>query len=336
VDASAAQKQPVTKTCLQCGAVLPSGVSACRFCDSIFQNKLSVPEGASVLSQWSADPAGGNERRPKNGVIPMPSEDAPSSAREQESTWRGELANRVEAYRVRRRKVAPDAAQSRLPFAEPIPMTYQDVAVAVAEPPSTGEEDFAFTIAIGRVAAERPTDGRMVIDVSMPEDAESAPRETEERRTKGLYPVASLASRRVAGIIDALCLLFACGAFLALFSSVGGQFTLNKMSAAVYVAIFAVVYLQYFALFTVFGGTTPGMMCRGLQVVSFSGDAPTPRQMLLRSGGYLLSAGTCFMGFLWALWDEDELTWHDRFSRTYLSAAQTYGEIESHTAAHPH
>jgi uncharacterized RDD family membrane protein YckC len=338
VDASAAQKQPVTKTCLQCGAILPSGVSACRFCESIFQNKLSAPEGASVLSRWSADPAGGDERRPENGVIHMASEGAPpiASEREQESTWRGELANRVEAYRVRRRKVAPDAAQSRLPFAEPIAMTYHDVSVAVAEPPSTGEEDFAFTIAIGRVAAERPVDGRMVIDVSMPEDAESARSETEERRTTGLYPVAPLASRRMAGIIDAVCLLFACGAFLALFSSVGGQFTLSKMSAAVYMAIFAVVYLQYFALFTVFGGTTPGMMCRGLQVVSFSGAAPTPRQMLLRSGGYLLSAGTCFMGFLWAMWDEDELTWHDRFSRTYLSAAQTYAEIESHTAANPH
>jgi uncharacterized RDD family membrane protein YckC len=341
VDASAAQKQPVTKTCLQCGAVLPSGVSACRFCDSIFQNKLSAPEGASVLSRWSADPAGGDERRPENSVIHMACEDVTpiASEREQESTWRGELANRVEAYRVRRRKVAPDAAQSRLPFAEPVAMTYHDVSVAVAEPASAGEEDFAFTIAIGRVAAERPTEGRMVIDVSNPDDEDGVPRETEERRSSGstgLYPVASLASRRIAGIIDALCLLFACGAFLALFSSVGGQFTLSKMSAAVYLAIFAVVYLQYFALFTVFGGTTPGMMCRGLQVVSFSGDAPTPRQMLLRSGGYLLSAGTCFMGFLWALWDEDELTWHDRLSRTYLSAAQTYAEIESHTAAHPH
>jgi uncharacterized RDD family membrane protein YckC len=292
-----------------------------------------------VLSRWSANSAAGAEQRPESGVIHMASEGAPpiASEREQESTWRGELANRVEAYRVRRRRVAPDAAQSRLPFAEPIAaVTHEHVAVAVAEPPVSGEEDFAFTIAIGRVVAERPIDGRMVIDVSMPEDAESARSETEERRTTGLYPVAPLASRRIAGIIDAACLLFACGAFLALFSSLGGQFTLSKMSAAVYVAIFAVVYLQYFALFTVFGGTTPGMMCRGLQVVSFSGDAPTPRQMLLRSGGYLLSAGTCFMGFLWAMWDEDELTWHDRFSKTYLSAAQTYAEIESHTAAHPH
>lgn len=292
-----------------------------------------------MLSRWSSDTTATDELRTESGVIRMAADDVPSVADEntRESTWRGELANRVEAYRVRRRKVAPDAAQSRLPFAEPVAaVAHEYAAVAVAESPVSGEEDFAFTIAIGRVAAERPVDGRMVIDVSTPGDAESAPQDTEERRTTGLYPVAPLASRRVAGIIDAVCLLFACGAFLALFSSLGGQFTLSKMSAAVYVAIFAVVYLQYFALFTVFGGTTPGMMCRGLQVVSFSGDAPTPRQMLLRSGGYLLSAGTCFMGFLWAMWDEDELTWHDRFSRTYLSAAQTYAEIESHTAAHPH
>jgi uncharacterized RDD family membrane protein YckC len=94
------------------------------------------------------------------------------------------------------------------------------------------------------------------------------------------------------------------------------------------------VYLQYFALFTTFGGTTPGMMMRGLQVVSFSGEPPTPRQMLLRSAGYMLSAGTFFLGFLWAMWDEDELTWHDRLSRTHLSTAQTFADLENSSVAH--
>jgi hypothetical protein len=27
------------------------------------------------------------------------------------------------------------------------------------------------------------------------------------------------------------------------------------------------------------------------------------------------------LGFLWALWDEDQLTWHDRMSQTYLTSA---------------
>ena len=150
----------------------------------------------------------------------------------------------------------------------------------------------------------------------------------------GLYPVASIDERRIAGLIDAGCLLFAYGAFLTLFGSLGGQFTFSKLSAAVCVTTFVIVYLQYFALFTVFGGTTPGMMLRGLQVVSFSGESPTPRQMLWRSVGYMLSAGTFFMGFLWAMWDEDALTWHDRLSQTYLCPARTFADIDVTHPAH--
>ena len=97
---------------------------------------------------------------------------------------------------------------------------------------------------------------------------------------------------------------------------------------------FAIVYLQYFSLFTIFGGTTPGMMLRGLQVVSFSGEPPTPRQMFLRSAGYVLSAGTFFLGFLWAMWDEDALTWHDRLSHTYLSSVETLEDFEARGVVH--
>jgi uncharacterized RDD family membrane protein YckC len=178
----------------------------------------------------------------------------------------------------------------------------------------------------------------MMIDVSEPPDSGTGPQsqriEDERKSSPGLHPAASLDDRRLAAVIDLCCLLFAYGGFLVLFGSLGGQFTLSKLSAAVYTAAFAIVYLQYFALFTIFGGTTPGMMIRGLQVVSFSGEPPTPRQMLLRSAGYVLSAGTFFLGYLWAMWDEDELTWHDRFSRTYLSPAQTFADLENSSVAH--
>jgi uncharacterized RDD family membrane protein YckC len=178
----------------------------------------------------------------------------------------------------------------------------------------------------------------MVIDVSVPPDSEPPPQTqfvAEHRKSPpGLHPVASIDDRRLAALIDFGCLLFAYGGFLMLFGSLGGQFTLSKLNAAVYATTFAIVYLQYFALFTTFGGTTPGMMVRGLQVVSFSGEPPTPRQMLLRSAGYMLSAGTLFLGFLWAMWDEDELTWHDRLSRTHLSAAQTFADLDNSSVAH--
>jgi uncharacterized RDD family membrane protein YckC len=233
----------------------------------------------------------------------------------------------------------PSAAQSQFSFDDPSGKTPLRTSAAVAEPPGSVEEDFSFTVAIGRPAKKRVFEqSRMLIDVSVPPDSETPPQTqfaAEHRKSQpGLHPVASIDDRRLAALIDFGCLLFAYGGFLMLFGSLGGQFTLSKLNAAVYATTFAIVYLQYFALFTTFGGTTPGMMMRGLQVVSFSGEPPTPRQMLLRSAGYMLSAGTFFLGFLWAMWDEDELTWHDRLSRTHLSAAQTFADLENSSVAH--
>jgi uncharacterized RDD family membrane protein YckC len=315
VEASAAQNAPVTKTCLQCGAILPSSVRVCDFCDS------SITADPSSFEELSGSCARGNL--------------ALKTDLGQEAAWRGELAYRLEAYRVRRRKLARNSGQSKLPFENPSEDSPARSLLSVAEPPP--EEEFSFTIAIGRCAPKRE-DTRMLIDVSLPPATNSIapdlPSLSVPAPHPGLYPAASLDERRLAALTDAACLLFAYGGFLALFGSLGGQFTLSKLTTAIYITTFAIVYLQYFSLFTIFGGTTPGMMLRGLQVVSFSGEPPTPRQMFFRSAGYVLSAGTFFLGFLWAMWDEDALTWHDRISHTYLSSAETLADLEAHGIAH--
>ena len=198
----------------------------------------------------------------------------------------------------------------------------------------TRDDDFAFTIAIGRMAKpEEPVDTQYLIDVSLgggpQQENADVPQIAALPEHASMYPVATLDERRGAGLIDAACLAFAYGGFLALFGSLGGHFTLSKLSTAVYFFTFAFVYLQYFGLFTIFGGTTPGMMIRGLQVTTFSGDEPTLRHLLWRATGYMLSAGTIFLGFLWALWDEDALTWHDRLSGTYLRAPEMLADMEA-------
>jgi len=223
--------------------------------------------------------------------------------------------------------------QSHFSFEDSPVESKPGASVAIEEEPPN-KEAFSFTIAIGKAAKANPCEELpMEIDVSSRANANGHAQtqlaQMEANSQQGLYPVASFDDRRLAGLIDLFCLAFAYGGFLGLFGSLGGHFTLSKLSVAVCVATFAVVYMQYFALFTIFGGTTPGMMMRGLQVVSFSGEPPTPRQMLLRSVGYMLSAGTFFLGFLWAMWDSDELTWHDRLSRTYLSVEQTLPELEA-------
>ena len=323
MEASAAQNAPVTKTCLQCGSILHSEVRACTFCDSRAESPAHSASGTS--SNAHADP-----------------------------TWRGEVSKRIASYRARRGKAAPDDdSQSELPFERAAEIPVPGINIAVAEQPPAAPDDFSFTIAIGRTANRPPADeAQMFIDVSLPVGPvgpvghEARPHSAQQLAAEsqpapvyqhaGQYPVAPIEERRLSGLIDAACLLFACGGFLALFGSLGGQFAFSKLNAAVYAISFAIVYLQYFALFTVFGGTTPGMMLRGLRVVDFSGEEPSPRQLLLRAAGYMLSAGTFFLGFLWVQWDEDELTWHDRISRTYLSSAEITADSDLGAVAHNH
>jgi uncharacterized RDD family membrane protein YckC len=335
-DASAAQNSPVTKICSQCGAVLAAGAPACQFCYSSFSVGFSAIEEASEI------PALGIIARDTEGEVAEieGSKSRSTSAKQamQEAAWRGELAQRLRTYRTRRRNPSASDVQTRFCFEGSLDPSKPEGFTAIEESQAFNEDDFSFTIAIGRsssatTAEELP----MEIDVSSRPEADTSqqiqPLQAEIHSQPGLYPVAPMDDRRLAALIDFFCLLFAYGGFLGLFGSLGGHFTLTKMSAAVCVTTFAIVYLQYFVLFTIFGGTTPGMMMRGLQVVSFSGEPPTPRQMLLRSVGYLISAGTLFLGFLWAVWDSDELTWHDRLSHTYLSVEKTLPDLEvSHAA----
>jgi uncharacterized RDD family membrane protein YckC len=298
--------------CSQCGSVLASGVHSCDFCDT-----TEVIEDSSM-------------------------QDHELNARTLEQ-WRGELNQRLQSYRARRRKRSSTEAQTALPFDDAAVIPQNSVAIDIDDhaPPnhSPAVDDFAFTIAIGRVAQPPEfADPRLLIDVSVPPQAETPESETDPeplpQQRSDLFPIATVDERRRALLIDVACLAFAYGGFLALFGSLGGHFTLSKLSATVCFFTFAFVYLQYFGLFTVFGGSTPGMMISGIQVASFTGDMPTPRQYMLRAAGYMLSAGTCFLGFLWVLWDEDGLTWHDRLSNTYLARVEPLSEEDiSHPAA---
>lgn len=325
----------MTKTCSQCGAVLPAGTRVCQFCDSSFSVGFSAIVEPSDIPQVGIPSR--NEETRRLGIHSPEPQASCGTEGIQESSWRGELAERFRANRTRRGKPAENDGQTHFSF-EDSPVKRETTASVAIQEETPNKEDFSFTIAIGKSAKANPSEELpMEIHVSSRLNAngqvQKQTAQAEADCQPGLYPVASFDDRRLAGLIDFFCLAFAYGGFLGLFGSLGGHFTLSKLSAAVCVATFAIVYMQYFALFTIFGGTTPGMMLRGLQVVSFSGEPPTPKQMLLRSVGYLLSAGTFFLGFLWAMWDSDELTWHDRLSQTYLSVEQALPELEASDAA---
>jgi uncharacterized RDD family membrane protein YckC len=74
----------------------------------------------------------------------------------------------------------------------------------------------------------------------------------------------------------------------------------------------------YVTLSYVLGKGTPGMRYAGLSLCTFDGQSPTRAQRCVRLVALLLSVLPAGLGVLWAIFDEDHLSWHDRLSATYL------------------
>ncbi|MFZ0819264.1 MAG: RDD family protein [Candidatus Acidiferrales bacterium] len=272
------------------------------------------------------------------------------------------MTHRVRTYRAKRERANggdPDS-QSALPFEQQsaggFPHdTHDSVISESSDPPSLDEDQYedplqaTLAAAATRISMEdtdpeyytpasktnRDAVEHLVIDVSRPAELEES--QVVQRLASftmpfdsQLMPVADISSRRRAGLVDAACLTLAFAGIFGLFAAFGGRLALAKIDAVVCGAIAALLYTQYFTLFTVMGGATPGMMIGGLRLVSFDGTAPRPAQLAWRSFGYLISGGTVFMGFLSTLWDEDQLSWHDRISQTYITSAEALLTAEGH------
>ena len=84
-------------------------------------------------------------------------------------------------------------------------------------------------------------------------------------------------------------------------------------------ALMVVALYLYHLLFIAALGRTPGKMLLGLRVADGRGHKPNFGQVLLRElVGKTISAAPIFLGFLWALWDKEGRTWHDRMSGTWV------------------
>jgi uncharacterized RDD family membrane protein YckC len=76
--------------------------------------------------------------------------------------------------------------------------------------------------------------------------------------------------------------------------------------------------LAYYAGFLTLTWATPGMWYAGIEIDTFSGFRATRGQRCGRLMAILLSVLPLGLGFVWALFDDGGLAWHDRLSKTYL------------------
>jgi uncharacterized RDD family membrane protein YckC len=130
-------------------------------------------------------------------------------------------------------------------------------------------------------------------------------------------PVALPAHRMIAAAFDASMVLIAVGLFLAVFFLSGGMLMLSKENAPFLISVAALLGIFYRFLWVLGNGETPGMRFAGLRLVNFDGRSPDRDQRAFRQVSSLLSVLSAGLGLVWALVDEENLTWHDHISKTF-------------------
>ena len=117
--------------------------------------------------------------------------------------------------------------------------------------------------------------------------------------------------------MDGSLILVAVGVFLAIFFMSGGQVALDRQALSFIIGVTAVIALFYRALWCLANGDSPGMRFAGLRLVDFDGRRPDREQRGIRQVASLLSLLSAGLGLVWALVDEEHLTWHDHISKTF-------------------
>ena len=132
--------------------------------------------------------------------------------------------------------------------------------------------------------------------------------------------VASPTHRLLATAIDASMILIAVGIFLLIFFISGGVMAFSKQNIPFFFCVLVLITALYRSFWYLAGGDSPGMRFAGLRLVDFDGRRPDREQRGMRQIASLLSIISAGLGLVWALVDEESLTWHDHISKTFPTA----------------
>ena len=133
-------------------------------------------------------------------------------------------------------------------------------------------------------------------------------------------PVAMPLHRMIAAAFDASMILLAVGLFLVIFTIAGGAIALTASNTIFFLGVAGLLALFYRFLWCIGNGDSPGMRFAGLRLVDFDGRVPDRERRGMRQVAGVLSVISAGLGLVWALVDEENLTWHDHISKTFPTA----------------
>ena len=133
--------------------------------------------------------------------------------------------------------------------------------------------------------------------------------------------VAAPMHRFVASAIDAAVIMLGFGLFIGVCELMGSGFGTGKLFWIAMGASFALIAVFYGLVFAITGRETVGMHCTDLQLITFDGLPVEGPCRAARVAATWLSFCSGGLGLIWALADEENLTWHDHISKTFPTVA---------------
>ena len=131
--------------------------------------------------------------------------------------------------------------------------------------------------------------------------------------------VAATRVRVSATLVDALLVVVGAATFVMIVGQITSGLMQNRMVLGLAMTSAGVFWAAYHYLFLVYAGATPGMAMARMRLSTFEGDKVPRRVRRWRALIMVLSFAALGFGFLWALFDQDNLCWHDKMTRTYLT-----------------
>ncbi|HYP15238.1 MAG TPA: RDD family protein [Bryobacteraceae bacterium] len=130
-------------------------------------------------------------------------------------------------------------------------------------------------------------------------------------------PVAIATHRALAGALDLAMVAIASAVFVVSATMISDVPLFTGKLWVFAVAAFVLIAAFYRLLFCFGNSDTLGCHWAGLRLLNFDGRLPTRRERLNRALSSVVSILSIGIGFLWAVFDEERLAWHDYMSKTF-------------------